>query len=144
MMGPLHHRLALACMLGSIALLSGCGEESGAGVRSVAPPPVMPMASQYGRAQGLIGVDARHLVDRLGQPRLDIKDRTVRKMQFASGRCVIDAYLYAPAQGREPLVTYIDTRLPTGADIDIAVCGLATQPVPVPVPAPVPKAVERP
>jgi hypothetical protein len=138
-------RMLPVCALGVMLLLSGCGAESGAGVKSVAPPPIMPMASQYGKAQGLIGADARRLVELLGQPRLDIKDRTVRKMQFMPGRCVIDAYLYAPAQGREPLVTYIDTRLPTGEDVDIAVCGLATQPVvPAPVPVPAPKAGERP
>lgn len=121
-------------VLGGALLLAGCGAESPP-VKTLAPPPAMPMASQYGRAQGLIGADARRLIEMLGTPRLDIKDRTVRKMQFATARCVIDAYLYAPARGREPIVTYVDTRLPTGQSIDISSCGLAVQPQPGTPPA---------
>lgn len=85
------------------------------------------MANQYGRARGLIGADARRLVAMLGTPRLDIRDRTVRKLQFVAGRCVIDAYLYAPAKGREPLATHIDSRLTSGEKVDIAACGLTLQ-----------------
>ena len=114
----------LVLPLAGAALLSGCGAGGAINQRPSAVPPVMPMASSYGRTQGLIGVDARKLVSLLGKPRLDIRDPTVHKMQFAAGRCIIDAYLYAPAAGREPVTTYVDSRLATGEDIDIANCGL--------------------
>jgi hypothetical protein len=106
-----------------LLLLSACGEAgpSPASAGTKAPP----MAGQYGRAPApLIGMDARHLFAMLGAPRLDIKDRTVRKLQFTAGNCVLDAYLYAPAQGKEPLVTHVDTRLPSGEDVNIGTCGI--------------------
>jgi hypothetical protein len=109
----------------SLSALTGCGGNTE--VASVSARPTGPMANQYGRARGLIGADARRLVAMLGTPRLDIRDRTVRKLQFVAGRCVIDAYLYAPAKGREPLATHIDSRLTSGEKVDIAACGLTLQ-----------------
>lgn len=104
-------------------VLAGCG--GGAGVESAGTRPTGPMASQYGQAQGtLIGMDARRLVAMLGTPRLDIRDRTVRKLQFTAGRCILDAYLYAPARGREPVTTHVDTRLATGEDVPFTSCGV--------------------
>ncbi len=35
---------------------------------------------------------------------------------------MLDAYLYPPAPGREPVVTHVDARLPSGEDIDRASC----------------------
>jgi len=35
---------------------------------------------------------------------------------------VLDAYLYPPGPGREPVVTHVDARLPSGDDIDRASC----------------------
>ena len=35
---------------------------------------------------------------------------------------MLDAYLYPPAAGREPLVRYLDARLPSGDDFDRASC----------------------
>ena len=74
-----------------------------------------------------MGMDARHLVQQFGTPRLDIRESAMRKLQFANGRCVLDAYLYAPAQGREPVVTHVDARTPAGMDIDPAACATALQ-----------------
>lgn len=104
--------------------LAGCGAGGGEGPATVstAPPP---MASQFGgQPSALTGLDAKRLVALLGAARLDIRDRTVRKMQFSNGRCVIDAYLYAPAKGKEPQVSYVDSRLPTGEDAPLASCGI--------------------
>lgn len=110
--------LVLSCLA-----VSACG--GGGAVQSAGTRPAMPMASDYGRpAQGLVGADARHLAAMLGAPRLDIRDRTVRKLQFVAGRCIIDAYLYAPARGREPVATHVDARLATGEDVEIAACNL--------------------
>lgn len=123
MMPHRSHRTAALALL-PLALLAAC---SGGGERpasaSAAPPP---MAGSFGAPGApLLGMDAKKLVSMLGQPRLDIRDRTVRKMQFANGRCVIDAYLYALAKGREPQVTHIDARLPTGEDAPVASCGIS-------------------
>lgn len=73
----------------------------------------------------LMGMDARHLVQQFGTPRLDIRESTMRKLQFANGRCVLDAYLYAPARGKEPVVTHVDARTPAGADTDPGACASA-------------------
>jgi len=103
--------------------LSGC--VSDAGGSSALPPP--PMAVKYGKAQPLVGWDARRLIAQFGEPRLDIRDRTVRKLQFMTGKCVLDTYLYTTARGREPVVTHIDTRYSDGSDVDPARCGIRPQ-----------------
>ncbi len=108
-----------------LSLLSACvAPSSGRRETTSMPPP--PMAGRYGKPSPLSGLDARGLVARFGQPRLDIQDRTVRKLQFltAGGRCVLDTYLYATARGREPVVTHIDTRTTEGNEIDPASCGI--------------------
>lgn len=113
-------RVALA-LLAPVAL-SACVAPSG-GERATGLPP--PPAAQYGPPQPLVGYDAKRLIARFGEPRLDIRDRTVRKLQFAVGGCVLDTYLYATARGREPTVTHIDTRTPDGTDVDPARCGIS-------------------
>lgn len=88
----------------------------------VAAAPVR-TAAVYGRApEGLAGADARRLVAMFGQPRMDVRESTVRKLQFANSRCVLDAYLYAQARKKEPVVAHIDTRLADGRDADQATC----------------------
>ncbi len=72
-----------------------------------------------------MGMDARHLVQQFGTPRLDIRESSMRKLQFANGRCVLDAYLYTPARGKEPVVTHVDARNPAGADMDAGACASA-------------------
>ena len=71
---------------------------------------------------GVIGADARGLVRLFGAPRLDIRDPTARKLQFANGQCVLDAYLYPPGTNREPIVTHADARASNGADMDWNAC----------------------
>jgi hypothetical protein len=96
-----------------------------AAVPSAPPPatlPPSPAASAYGKPAQVMGATAKHLISLFGQPRLDIRERTVRKLQFANGRCVLDAYLYSPAKGKEPVVTYVDSRLPDGRDADAGTC----------------------
>jgi hypothetical protein len=90
-------------------------------------PPPGPPASAFMKQGPLMGSDARKLTQMFGTPRLDIRETTVRKLQFANGRCVLDAYLYAPARGKEPVVTHVDARSPSGADVDPAACATALQ-----------------
>ncbi|QGP79507.1 hypothetical protein [Sphingobium sp. CAP-1] len=90
-------------------------------------PPPGPPASAFMKQGPLMGADARRLTQMFGQPRLDIRETTVRKLQFGNGRCVLDAYLYAPARGKEPVVTHVDARTPAGVDVDPAACATALQ-----------------
>ena len=111
-------------LAGALALgLSACTTVPANAPQSTPPPPGGgPMASAYGKPHGIIGADAKKLTQMFGQPRLDIRDRSARKLQFTNGRCVLDTYLYSSAKGKEPVVTYADSRLPTGKDIDPSVC----------------------
>ncbi|MBP6112866.1 MAG: hypothetical protein KA482_10880 [Sphingobium sp.] len=109
--------------LASLAALSACVAPDQPDVAALPAPP--PMASAYGPPKPLVGLDAKRLIARFGEPRLDIRDRTVRKLQFMTGGCVIDAYLYATARGKEPIVTHTDARTPEGRDVDLAVCGIS-------------------
>ena len=99
--------------------------------KAVAPVrPTLPARSTTLPTKGLeavLGKGQRDLERMFGTPRLDIRETTVRKLQFANGRCVLDAYLYAPARGKEPVVTHVDARNPTGADVDPAACVSALQ-----------------
>jgi len=118
-------RLSLAALLS--VPLAACG---GGGIVPLAPvsrPSAGPPASAFMRSGPLMGMDARHLIQQYGAPRLDIRESTMRKLQFANGRCILDAYLYAPAQGKEPVVTHVDARTPAGADIDPAGCAASLQ-----------------
>ena len=116
-------KLILLCALGTSVLSACVGPPAGRGAGTMQPPP---LTSRYGKAQPLVGLDAKRLIEMFGEPRLDIRDRTVRKLQFmtANGRCVLDTYLYVTARGREPTVTHIDTRLTDGRDVDPASCGI--------------------
>ncbi len=109
-------RLILPASLCVLSLLAGC---TSASVRPGGPAPDRPLPASPTQ---LIGTNATGLTRLFGNPRLDIRDPTARKLQFANGRCVLDAYLYPPAAGREPLVTYVEARNPQGAAIDAAAC----------------------
>ena len=73
-------------------------------------------------AEPVLGRDARDLARLFGEPRLDIQEGPAHKLQYAGARCILDAYLYAPRQGAEPVVTHIDTRTPDGEAVDRAEC----------------------
>ena len=110
-----------AASLSGLLLLSGCG---GGVVPSAALPPPAAGFTPASKPQpnGVIGADARGLMRLFGEPRLDIRDPAVRKLQFSNGQCVLDAYLYAPGANREPLVTHADARNSAGADMDWNAC----------------------
>lgn len=96
---------------------------------SVVPPGTPATTSRYvpqGKPDplGVIGGDARALTRMFGTPRLDIRDPTVRKLQFTDGQCVLDAYLYAPRARKEPVTTYAEARTADGAAMDWTACAL--------------------
>jgi len=69
-----------------------------------------------------MGRTATQLTALLGEPAQDLRERTARRLQWTGPSCVLDAYLYPPASGGEAVSTYLDARLPDGADIDRASC----------------------
>ena len=92
-------------------------------VRPSRKPPISATPQLVPGVEGVIGNDAAGLVRQFGKPRLDILEGDARKLQFSGRACVLDAYLYPPVAGKEPLATYIDARRPSdGQDVDRAAC----------------------
>ena len=83
----------------------------------VAPPVATPTGLDR-----VMGRSAGALISLFGNPDQDLREENSRKLQFGSGICVLDAYLYTPAKGKEPLVSHIDARQPDGTTIDKASC----------------------
>ena len=112
---------ALAALL--LAGLAGCVSTSREA--PVVAPVVRPPPTTDRPATGLdlvIGSNARALTGLFGNPGLEIREGTARKLQFLGPACVLDLYLYPPHRGAEPVVTHIDARLPDGRDMDRASC----------------------
>jgi hypothetical protein len=90
-----------------------------------APAPTVAAAPRAVSVAGLgavMGQSAGTLTAQFGNPALDVREGSARKLQFSGPVCVLDAYLYPSQQGREPVVTHVDARLPDGRDIDRASC----------------------
>ena len=90
--------------------------------QDVSAPTLPPVVQVPEEQNSLSGLTAQELVGRYGAPALQIREGSSLKLQFRGPRCVMDAYLY-PSGGSGTLkVTHVDTRLPTGGDIDQAAC----------------------
>jgi hypothetical protein len=70
----------------------------------------------------LLGLTANDLVQRFGNPALQVQEGAGLKLQFRRRGCVLDAYLYAAPTGGVQRVAHVDTRWPTGADADQTAC----------------------
>lgn len=112
-MKPIH-----SAPLTALLLLAACGPTGQVAVTGTPPPP---SRSELGLDR-VLGKDARALISQFGTPDQDVREDRARKLQYASSVCVLDAYLYPPGTAREPVVTHVDARLPTGEDIDRASC----------------------
>ena len=113
-----------AAAIGLVFLAAGCVAPEG-GRPAPAVHPVQPPAPRVYPVTGLesvIGRTARYLEGEFGKPDLDILEGQARKLQFSGPACVLDTYLYPPRGGGEPIVTYVDARLPNGGDFDRASC----------------------
>ena len=103
-----------------LLLVASCAAAPAAPPRVATAPP--PTVAPQPRVGGLVvGQTARELQSAFGMPSSVLAEGIGRRLQFAGATCVLDAYLY-PDGGREPSVTHIDTRRPTGEDIDRAAC----------------------
>ena len=86
------------------------------------PPPTALVQVAPG-LEGVIGASAGQLSRQFGAPRLEVWEGDARKLQFTGMACVLDIYLYAPTDGREPQATYVDARRASdGQDVDRAAC----------------------
>ena len=92
----------------------------------VKPPPAAqparPATYSVVGLESVIGRTARLIEAQFGKPDLDVREGNARKLQFSGPACVLDAYLYPPKGGGEPIVTHVDARLPDGRDFDRASC----------------------
>ena len=135
---------ALLAALVLIPLLSACGGGSGGKVQSasaastarpgvrvpgtrrpVRHPPAAAVVQQIPGLEAVIGATAAQLAGKFGDPRLDVWEGDARKLQFSGQACVLDVYLYPPAEGREPQATYVDARRADGQDTDKLACATA-------------------
>jgi hypothetical protein len=91
-----------------------------------APPAAGTHAPQIQRLPGLEEViehDAASLVRRFGDPRLDVREGDMRKLQFAGEACVLDVFLYPLGQDAEPVATHVEARRASdGQEVDRAAC----------------------
>ena len=110
--------------LGLVLVAAGCVAPTPRGPAPAVRPPVQPVRPTYNAAglEGVMGRNARMLESEFGKPDLELREGTARKLQFAGAACVLDLYLYPPRGGGEPVVTYVDARLPDGRDFDRASC----------------------
>ena len=94
-----------------------------AGCAATPPPPAPEPVKPVTRPTGLIGLTGQEVAHRLGVvPTLQIREGNGTKLQFRTRSCVLDAYLYPPARGGQPLVEHVDTRSPSGADYPEVSC----------------------
>ena len=109
--------------LAPLAALAACGAATPASQQRPAtfipPPAATKVPTGLDR---VIGKDARSLLSLFGPAVQDVREESARKLQFAGSACILDAYLYPPAAGKEPVVTYLSARVPDGRDADKVSC----------------------
>jgi hypothetical protein len=113
-----------SAVLVPMLLLAACAEPAAPPPRTTTlpPRPVSPPVENRPGLANVLGQTAGMLQAQFGRADLDIVEGYARKLQFANATCVLDAYLYPPARGGEPVVTHVDTRLPDGRDYDATSC----------------------
>lgn len=111
-------------LLPPMLLFAACAQTASDPRRPKPIAPLLPVSTLSGLDK-IIGRDARALVGMFGPAAQDVREADARRLQFAGGGCILDAYLYPPARGREPLVTHIDTRTPDGRPAERTSCAAA-------------------
>ena len=111
--------------LGALLVLGGCATAKTDGTapaaeRRAPPQRVVPYTTTG--LENVLGRTARMLETQFGKAALDVREGPARKLQFGGPACVLDAYLYPPKGGGEPIVTHVDARLRDGRDLDRASC----------------------
>ena len=98
--------------------LAACQQNGPPRSAGMAPPQPMKEAG-LGK---VVGRTAAQLVQLFGTADLDAREGRARRLQFVGAACVLDAYLYPPSNGGEPVTDYVDARTPQGDDMDRASC----------------------
>lgn len=116
-----HHTIMRRLVLASTLLLAACATrpEQPPAQQIPRPQPASP------RARQILGLTPNELVGHFGKPALQILEGNSLKLQFRGRSCVLDAYLYPQSGGYR--VTHVDTRSPSGVDIDQAACIFALE-----------------
>ena len=83
----------------------------------------MPQIQRLPGLEEIIEHDATSLARRFGEPRLEVREGDMRKLQFAGEACVLDVFLYPLRDGQEPVATYVEARRGSdGQAVDRAAC----------------------
>lgn len=106
----------------TLLALSACSAPQTTGPVAPTRKPLSASAAPTGTARGtLIGLTAAELARALGMPKQEAYELDARRLQWANGRCVLDAYLSASVKG-ERRATYLDARSPSGEAVDAEAC----------------------
>lgn len=96
------------------------------------PPPLpsegfrAPQLQQVPGLEWLYRQNARALTAALGNPRLDVAEGDMRKLQFSSSACVLDVFLYPLGPGADPVATHVEARRASdGQEVDRRACAEA-------------------
>lgn len=105
--------------LAAALLLAGCATRPAPEPETQAAPvpqgPVVPST--------LLNLTAAELIQRMGQPALQVREGPGLKLQFKNRSCILDAYLYpSPSGGLPERVTHVDTRLANGSNTAQPAC----------------------
>ena len=114
--------IRLRSLAPAAALLLAAGCATAPDRSGTAPSAERPANMREAGLERVIGHSAPELIALFGNPDLDLHEGAARRLQFVGPVCVLDAYLYPPKDGRDPAVSYVDARLPSGDDIDRASC----------------------
>ena len=107
---------------GVALLVAGCAATPTPPPRTtVEPPRVITSRRVPIGTDAVLGRTAPQLEAAFGVPVSQLVEGPARRLQFTGPLCVMDTYLYA-SEGGDPTVTHVDTRTPTGEDIDRATC----------------------
>ncbi len=118
----MHCRPMRRILIASTLFLAACATRP----ESPAEQPT-PVAPSPPSRSDLLGLSAGELVQRFGNPALQIREGAGLKLQFRRRGCVLDAYLYASGSGGVERVSHVDARHPTGADMNQQACITALQ-----------------
>lgn len=84
---------------------------------------IMPQVMRGAGLDGVIREGPNSLIRQFGQPRLDVTEGDMRKLQFAGTPCVLDVFLYPLQQGGEPRSTWLEARRASdGEAVDLLAC----------------------
>jgi hypothetical protein len=111
-------RMRRFTVLSLTAMIAACAPRPQGAPAPAPAPPAQPQAE----TSSVLGLTPQELVGRFGRPALQIREGSSLKLQFRGTRCVMDAYLYPSGDSATLKVTHVDTRLPSGGDIDQAAC----------------------